>query len=323
MLMMARPALLAMAVSLATGVAAAQGYPAKPVHMVVPFAAGGVVDTTARLLALRLSEDLGQPLVIDDRPGAGGNIAADFVAKSAADGYTVLITTHGHAISPGLYRKLPYDAERDFAPITQIASSFLVLVAAPKVPASSVKELLTLARANPGRLNFGSTGLGAPPHLAAELFKQTMGIDVVHVPYKGDAPMYQALLANEVDFAFGPLGNAIQHIRAGKLRALGMTGAQRSGAIPEVPTMVQAGVPGFELTGWLGLFAPAGTPRPVIKRLYAAMGHAVADPTVRGRFPALGYEPVGSTPEEFATRYKRDLALYARVIREARIPLQD
>ena len=292
-------------------------------HIVVPFAAGGVVDTTARLLAPRLSESLGQPLVIDDRPGAGGNIAADFVAKSPPDGYTLLITTHGHAISPALYRRLPYDAERDFATITQIASSFLVLVAAPQVPASSVTELLALARANPGRLNFGSTGLGAPPHLAGELFKQTTGIDVVHVPYKGDAPMYQALVANEVDFAFGPLGNAIQHIRAGKLRALGMTGAQRSPAIPQVPTMVEAGVPAFELTGWLGLFAPAAAPQPVIERLYAAMRHAIADPIVRERFPALGYEPVGSTPAEFATRYKRDLALYARVIREARIPLQD
>jgi tripartite-type tricarboxylate transporter receptor subunit TctC len=323
MLMMARRALLATAVSLAAGVVAAQGYPAKAVRMVVPFAAGGVVDTTARLLASRLSESLGQPVIIDDRPGAGGNIAADFVAKSPPDGYAVLITTHGHAISPGLYRTLPFDAARDFAPITQIASSFLVLVTAPNVPASSVTELLSLAQANPGRLNFGSTGLGAPPHLAGELFKQTTGIDVVHVPYKGDAPMYQALIANEVDFAFGPLGNAIQHIRSGKLHALAMTGAQRSGAIPQVPTMVEAGVSAFELTGWLGLFAPAGTPRPAIERLYAATVSAIADRDVRERFPALGYEPVGSTPEGFAARFKRDLALYARVIREARIPLQD
>jgi tripartite-type tricarboxylate transporter receptor subunit TctC len=318
-----RRALVAIAASLATGAAAAQGYPAKPVRMVVPFAAGGVVDTTARLLAPKMSETLGQPLVIDDRPGAGGNIAADFVAKSPPDGYTVLITTHGHAISPGLYRKLPFDAERDFAPITQIASSFLVLVAAPKVAANSVQELLALARASPGRLNFGSTGLGAPPNLVGELFRQTTGIDVVHVPYKGDAPMYQALLANEVDFAFGPLGNAIQHIRSGKLRALGMTGAQRSSAIPDVPTMIEAGVPGFELTGWLGLFAPARTPQPVIERLHAAMNGAISDPQVRERFPALGYEPVGSPPAEFAARFKRDVALYARVIREARIPLQD
>jgi tripartite-type tricarboxylate transporter receptor subunit TctC len=291
--------------------------------MVVPFAAGGVVDTTARLLAPKMSEALGQPLVIDNRPGAGGNVAADFVAKAPPDGYTVLITTHGHAISPGLYQKLPYDAVAAFAPITQIASSFLVLVANPKVSAATVRELVDLARARPGKLNYGSTGLGAPPHLVGELFRQTTAIEVVHVPYKGDAPMYQALLAGEVDFAFGPLGNAIQHMRAGKLRALGMTNPQRSSAIPDVPTMVEAGVPGFELTGWLGLFAPAGAPRPVIERLYAAMRETLSSAQVSERFPALGYEPVGSTPDEFSARFRRDVALYAHIIRDARIPLQD
>jgi len=303
--------------------ASAQGYPAKPIRMVVPFAAGGVVDATARLLVPKMSEALAQPIVVDNRPGAGGNIAADLVAKSPADGYTILITTHGHAISPGLYKKLPFDAAKDFAPVTQLASSFLVMVSAPKLAATSVKELIALARAKPGQLNYGSTGLGAPPHLVGELFKQAAGIDVVHVPYKGDAPMYQALLANEVDYAFGPLGNAIQHIHSGRLRALGMTGARRSEAIPQVPTMVEAGVPGFEATGWLGLFAPAATPRAAIERLYAAAAAAIADATVRERFPALGYEPVGSTPEEFSARFRQDLALYARVIREARIPLQD
>src|SRR5213078_3287938 len=194
-----------------------------------------------------------------------------------------------------LYKSLPFDAERDFAPITQIASSFLVLVSKPELPARSVQELLALARGKPGRLNFGSTGLGAPPHLVGELFKQKTGIDVVHVPYIGDAPMYQALLAAEVDFAFGPLGNAIQHIRSGKLRALGMTGAHRSDAIPQVPTMIEAGVPGFEATGWLGLFAPAATPRALIERVHGAAADAISDPNVRERFPALGYEPVGST----------------------------
>jgi tripartite-type tricarboxylate transporter receptor subunit TctC len=187
----------------------------------------------------------------------------------------------------------------------------------------SVKELVSLARAKPGRLNFGSTGLGAPPHLVGELFKQSTGIDIVHVPYKGDAPMYQALLGGEVDFAFGPLGNAIGHIRSGKLRALGMTGSRRSSVIPEVPTMAEAGVPELELTGWLGLFAPAGTPRPVIERLHAALVSTISSPEVRERFPALGYEPVGSTPEDFSARFKRDLTVYARVIQEARIPLQD
>jgi len=315
--------LIATLLALGASSASAQDYPVKPVRMVVPFAAGGVVDSTARLLAPKMSELLTQPVIIDNRPGAGGNIAADLVAKSAADGYTILITTHGHAISPALYKTLPFNAARDFAPITQIASSFLVLVSKPQLPAHSVQELLALARAKPGQLNFGSTGLGAPPHLVAELFKQKTGIDVVHVPYKGDAPMYQALLAGEVDFAFGPLGNAIQHIRSGKLRALAMTGARRSAAIAEVPTMAEAGVPDFELTGWLGVFAPAGTPRPVIERLQAAISGTISTGNVRERFPALGYEPVGSTPEEFGARFRQDLALYARVIREAHIPLQD
>jgi tripartite-type tricarboxylate transporter receptor subunit TctC len=186
-----------------------------------------------------------------------------------------------------------------------------------------VQELLALARATPGRLNYGSTGLGAPPHLVGELFRQETGIDVVHVPYKGDAPMYQALLGGEIDYAFGPLGNAIQHIRSGKLRALGMTNPRRSPAIAQVPTMAEAGVPALELTGWLGLFAPAGMARAVIERLYAAMRETLESAEVRERFPALGYEPVGSTPEDFAARFRRDVALYARVIREARIPLQE
>jgi tripartite-type tricarboxylate transporter receptor subunit TctC len=313
----------AMILALVSSSAWAQAYPVKPIRMVVPFAAGGVVDATARLLTPKMSELLTQPVIIDNRPGAGGNIAADLVAKSAPDGYTILITTHGHAISPGLYKKLPFDAAQDFAPITQIASSFLVLVSTPRLSVSSVKELVTLAKAKPGRLNFGSTGLGAPPHLVGELFKQSTGIDVVHVPYKGDAPMYQALLAGEVDFAFGPLGNAIAHIRSGKLRALGMTGSRRSPVIPDVPTMVEAGVPELELTGWLGLFAPAGTPRAVIERLHAAMVSTISTPEVRERFPVLGYEPVGSTPDDFGVRFKRDLTVYARVIQEARIPLQD
>ena len=308
---------------LACGSAVAQTYPGKPIRMLVPFVAGGVVDTTARALTPRLAEGLGQPVIIDNRPGAGGNIAADAVAKAPADGYTLLITTHGHAISPGLYKKLPFDAGKDFAAITQIASSYLVFVSSLKVPAANVQELLALARAQPGRLNYGSTGLGAPPHLVGELFKMTTGIDMVHVPYKGDAPMYLALLAGEVDVAFGPLGNAIQHIRSGKLRALAMTNPTRSAAIPDVPTMAEAGVPNFAATGWLGLFAPAGTPRAVVDRLYAEMAKVLLIQDIRDRMPGWGYETVGSKPHEFDKRFKSDLALYAKVIREARIPLQD
>ena len=314
------PILAALVVSASAG---AQPYPSKPIRMVVPFAAGGVVDTTARALAPRMSDGLGQPVIIDNRPGAGGNIAADVVAKAPPDGYTLLITTAGHAISPGLYKKLPFDAGRDFTAITQIFSSYLVFVAALKVPAATVQEVIALAKARPGSLNYGSTGLGAPPHLVGELFKMTAGVDMVHVPYKGDAPMYLALLAGEVDVAFGPLGNAIQHIRSGKLRALAMTNPRRSAVIPDVPTMAEAGVPNFEITGWLGLFAPAGTPRPIVNRLYAEMLKTISSAEIRERAPAWGYDVLGSTPDEFDARFKSDLALYARVIREARIPLQD
>lgn len=321
--MRTKPWVASAIVLLAGQLAWAQPYPAKPARMVVPFVAGGVVDTTARLLQPKFSEGLGQPVIVENRGGAGGNIAADVVAKAPADGYTILITTHGQAISPSLYKKLPYDAAKDFLPITQITSSFLVLVARPTLAAKSVAELVALAKAQPGKLNYGSTGLGAPPHLVGELFKMTTGIDVLHVPYKGDAPMYAALVAGEIDFAFGPLGNALPQMRSGKLRAFGMTNPRRSPAIPDVPTMVEAGVPNFELTGWLGLFAPAGTPRPIVERLYAEMAKVIAVPEVRERLPGLGYEPVGSTPDEFAARFKADLALYARVIRDAKIPLQE
>ena len=318
-----REVIVAATLGIVAGAAAAQSYPTKPIRLIVPFAAGGVVDTTARLLQPKFSEGLGQPVVVENRGGAGGNIAADFVAKAPADGYTLLITTHGHAISPSLYKKLPFNAASDFTPVTQITSSFLVLVTRPTLAAKSVAELIALAKAQPGKLNYGSTGLGAPPHLYFELFKLTTGTDLVHVAYKGDAPMYTALIANEVDAAFGPLGNALPLIRSGKLRALGMTDRRRSAAIPDVPTMIEAGVPDFELTGWLGLFAPAGTPRPAVERLRAEMAKVIAVPEVHERLPSLGYEPVGSTPEEFAARFRSDLALYARVIREARVPQQD
>src|SRR5437762_9536198 len=221
----------------------AQSYPARPVRMVVPFAAGGAVDTVARALGQKLAETWKQPMLVDNRPGAGGNIAADHVAKAPGDGYTLLITTHGFAISPGLYRKLPFDAARDFAPVTQLTSSFVVLVTNPQIPAASAKELVALARSRPGTINYGSTGIGAPPHLLGELLKSMTGTDMLHVPYKGDAPLSQALLAGEVQLAFMPLAGVLPHIRSGRLRALGLSGQARSATLPEVPTLTEAGIP--------------------------------------------------------------------------------
>ncbi len=300
----------------------AQSYPARPVRMVVPFAAGGAVDTVARALGQKLAETWKQPMLVDNRPGAGGNIAADHVAKAPGDGYTLLITTHGFAISPGLYRKLPFDAARDFAPVTQLTSSFVVLVTNPQIPAASAKELVALARSRPGTINYGSTGIGAPPHLLGELLKSMTGTDMLHVPYKGDAPLSQALLAGEVQLAFMPLAGVLPHIRSGRLRALGVSGKARSATLPEVPTLTEAGIP-FEFTGWLGVFAPASSPRDIVIQIQRDIAQAVVARDMRERWAAWGYEPVGSTPEQFAEKCKLDLATYAKVIRDAKIPLQD
>jgi tripartite-type tricarboxylate transporter receptor subunit TctC len=300
----------------------AQSFPSKPVRMVVPFAAGGAVDTVARALGQKLGESWKQPVLVDNRPGAGGNIAAEVVGKSPADGYTLLITTQGFAISPGLYKKLPFDATRDFAPVTQLTSSYLVLVCSPQLHAQSIRELIALAKAKPGAINYGSTGTGAPPHLLGEVLKSVSGVDMLHVPYKGDAPLTQALLAGEVQVAFMPLAGVLPHIRSGRLRALGVSGKRRSTEMPDVPTFADAGLP-FEFTGWLGIFAPAGVPRELVTQLQREIAKAIVAPDLLERWPAWGYEPVGNTPEEFAARLSSDMAMYAKVIRDARIPPQD
>jgi tripartite-type tricarboxylate transporter receptor subunit TctC len=315
-------ALIALASAATATGAVAQAYPAKPVRMVVPFAAGGAVDTVARALGQKLIETWKQPVIVDNRPGAGGNIAADAVAKSPGDGYSLLITTQGFAISPGLYKKLPFDATRDFAPVTQLTSSFLVLVCSPQLPARSVQELIALAKSRPGSINYGSTGVGAPPHLLGELLKIATGIDLLHVPYKGDAPLTQALLAGEVQVAFMPLAGVLPHIKSGRLRALAVSGKTRSATMPDVPTFTEAGVP-FEFTGWLGIFAPATTPPEVVAQIRRDIVRAMVAPGLLERWPAWGYEPVGNAPEQFAAKLKADMAMYAKVIRDAGIPLQD
>src|SRR5262245_38682811 len=297
--------------------AVAQTYPAKPVRMVVPFAAGGAVDTVARALGQKLGDSWKQPVLVDHRPGAG-----DTVAKAPADGYTLLITTQGFAISPGLYKKLPFDAVRDFAPVTQLTSSYLVLVCSPQLPSQSIRELIALARSKPGTINYGSTGTGAPPHLLGELLKSSAGIDLLHVPYKGDAPLTQALLAGEVQVAFMPLAGVLPHIKSGRLRALGVSGRMRATTMPEVPTFVEAGLP-FEFTGWLGIFAPAAASRELATGLQRDFARAIVAPDLLERWPAWGYEPVGNSPDEFAAKIASDMAMYAKVIRDARIPLQD
>jgi tripartite-type tricarboxylate transporter receptor subunit TctC len=314
-------ALLALAAM--SGLACAQPFPGKLLRIVVPFAAGGAVDTIARAFSPKLTEGFAQPVIVENRPGAGSNIGADAVAKSAPDGTTVLLTPAGLAIGPSLYRKLPFDPAKDLVPVSQLMSSWLILVTSAKVPARSVRELLALAKSKPGSLNYGSTGIGSPPHLAGELLRLLGGIEIVHVPYKGDAPMYAALLAGEVDLGFGPLAGALPHINAGRLHMLAITDATRSRLLPEAPTLVESGLPDFRYSGWIGVFAPAGTPRAVIDRLHAEWTRALGTAEIRERMPGWGYEPVGSTPEQFEAKFKSDLALYARIVREAKIPLQD
>ena len=319
-----RNALIALILfTLYAGNAVAQDYPSKPIRLVVPFAPGGGVDVLARLLAAKLPEFLGQPVVVEHRPGAGGNVGADTVAKSAPDGYTILLTTSGHAASPALYRSLPFDAAKDFAPVTQVVASTLVLVANPGLPATSTKELIALAKAKPGGLNYGSSGPGAPLHLAMEMLKSAAGIDIVHIPYRGDAPLTTAVIAGDVQVGIVPQATGLQHIKAGAVRALGVVTVKRSPALPDVPTIAENAVPGYDAGVWNGIFAPAGTPRDIVARLQRDVAKALATPEVGDRIRAVGNEPVGSTPEEFEARFKADLAKFAKVVKEANIPVQD
>jgi tripartite-type tricarboxylate transporter receptor subunit TctC len=303
-----------------TGAAAAQSYPSKPIRIVVPFAAGGAVDTLARMIGNKLSESMGQPVVIENRPGAGGNIASDAVAKAAPDGYTILQTTNGQAISPSLYRSLPYDATKDLAPVTQLVSSGLVLVAAPKVPVTSLKELIALAKEKPGQLNYGSTGVGNPLHLTMEMLKRAAGINMVAVPYRGDAPLNAALIAGQVDAAILPIATSRGNIEAGRLRGIAVTTAKRNAALPNLPTIAEAALPGFDSGSWQGFFVPAGTSPEIIARIQRETAKALQSPEIQSRQALVGNATVGSTPEEFAALFKADMEKFARIVEEAKIP---
>ena len=306
----------------ATSIAQAQSYPVKPVRLVVPFPPGGATDLVARTLAQKVSEGWKQQMVVDNRAGAGGNIGADVVAKCAPDGYTLLLNIQGQSISASLYRKLPFDAVKDFTPVVQLTSSYMVLVENPRLP-PTIREVIAMAKAQPGKLNIGSTGLGAPPHLAAELLNSVAGTQIVHIPYKGDAPLTPALLTDEVQLAFLPLSAAIQHVKSGKLRALGVTGGKRGAALPDVPTLVESGMKEFDIAGWIGIFGPGGLSRDIVSRARAEFVKAIHEPDVMDKWPGWGYEPVGGTPEEFGAKYRADIDVFAKIIRDAKVPLVD
>jgi tripartite-type tricarboxylate transporter receptor subunit TctC len=283
---------------------------------VVPFPPGGPLDATGRLIAQHLTERWGQSVVVENKPGAGGNIGADFVAKSPPDGYTVVMgALSTHAVNPSLYARMPYDAQKDFAPITLIAITPNVLVVNPDLPVHSVKELIAYAKARPGKLSFGSGSIGSAGHLAGELFKVDAGIDMVHVPYKGAAPATQALLAGDTQLMFDNLANAMAQVKAGKLRALAVTTAERSKLAPELPTMAEAGLPGFDISTWYGLFAPAGTPPDVVDKWNADVTAMLRTPDMRDRLLAQGAEPAPDTPAEFARFVAAEAAKYARIVK--------
>jgi tripartite-type tricarboxylate transporter receptor subunit TctC len=312
-----RAVLAATLVALGPG-ALAQSYPAKPVKIVVPFAAGGAVDILTRVLAEKLSAALGQQVVVEPMVGAGGNIGAAAVAKAPADGYTLLMATTGtHTINPGLYRNMPFDAVRDFAPITLIASVPNILVVHPDVPAKSVKELVALARSQPGKLNFASFGHGTSNHLSGELFKSVAGVEVVHVPYKSAPQAVLEIVGGQVNFAFVNAPLALPQVRAGKLRALAVTGARRSPAVPDLPTMAEAGLPEFVVESWYGLMAPAGTPDAVIRKLHDDTLKVLATRELVEAFAKQGADVVTSTPAEFARIVATEKDRWAEVIRKS------
>jgi tripartite-type tricarboxylate transporter receptor subunit TctC len=294
----------------------AQPYPSKPIRFVVPYPAGGPLDSVARLLGQKVSESTHQPVIVDNKPGAGGNIGADAVAKAPPDGYTILMgAVATHAINPTLYASIPYDPIKDFIPVTQIASTPNVLVVNPAVPAGNVREFIAYAKANPGKLNFGSGSTGSAGHLAGELFKAMAGIDMTHVPYKGAAPAMNDLIGGQIQLMFDNLASSLAQVRAGKVRALAVTTAKRSALAPELPTIAESGLPGFDINTWFGIFVPARTPHEIVERLHAEFTKALAAPDIRERMLNLGAEPVGGSSAEFAAYIRAESGKYARIIK--------
>jgi tripartite-type tricarboxylate transporter receptor subunit TctC len=296
----------------------AQTYPARPVRWIVPFAPSGPTDIMSRAVAEKLSQSLGQPFVVDNRPGAGGNIGAEVVAKSAPDGYTLMIGHVGtHAINSALYAKVAFDPVRDFTPITLIATLPLALVVNPSLPVKNAKELIAYAKSHPGQLNFASAGNGGPTHLTGELLKFSAGIDIVHVPYKGNAAALTDLVAGRVQMMFSNMLTAMPHVRAGKLRAIALSSPKRSPQVPDLPTIAESGVPGFSAVPWYGVLGPAGLPGPILTKLNSEIGRALASPDMQQRFVAQGVDLQASTPEQFAALIKTELVKWRKVVRDA------
>ena len=311
--------LIALALVMTAGAASAQTYPTKAVRLVVPFLAGGSTDIVGRTVAQKLSEMWGQQAFVDNRPGGGTTIGTEMVAKAAPDGYTLLVTPAPFTINPSLLTKLPYDALTDFAPITLINTTPLVMVVNPGVPAKNVKELIALAKAKPGKLNFGSSGTGGSNHLAGELFDAMAGVKMVHIPYKGNAGALTDIVGGHLDVVYNGITSAVALIRGDKLRALAVTSLQRSAALPAVPTLDESGLKGFEAVAWNGLTAPAKTPRDVIMKINADVIKIVNSPELKERLKADGSDPVGNSPEQYAAFLRNEIAKWAKVIKFANV----
>ena len=308
---------------LCTGGAAAQaGYPNKPIRMIVPFAAGGSTDNLARTMAQKLSELLGQPVIVDNRPGGNAIIGSEALTKAAPDGYTIMMTSVDHTVIPQLL-PTPYDPVKDFAPVGAVSYTQLLLVVNPSVPVNSLQELIAYAKANPGKLNYASSGSGGVPHLTGEMFASQTGIRMQHIPYKGGGPAMIDLVGGQVQLTFAIPINAIPHIKNGKLRPIAITGASRNEALPQVPTFTEGGVPGLDVKTWFAVFAPVGTPKPIVDKLSEDIRKALAMPDVKEKLAAQGMEPYVTTPDEFAAIVKADVAKYGQVIKAGNIKIDN
>jgi tripartite-type tricarboxylate transporter receptor subunit TctC len=309
----------AAAVALAPQFAAAQNYPEKPIRFIVPYAAGGTTDLLSRAIAQKLSEAVGQAVIPDNRPGAGGNLGAEIVAKSPPDGYTMLMApVSPMAINVTLYgNKMTFDPEKDFAPVTLVAKVPLVLVVHPSVPVKTLTELIALAKAKPGQLNYGSAGNGSSNHLVGEMFKTAAGIDLVHIPYRGGGPGMMALVAGQIDMLVGQVPTVTPMVNAGRLRAIAVSGSKRSPALPEVPTMSESGLPGFDATAWYSIVVPAGTPKPIISRLHAELVKILKSPDIRDRLISEGADVETSTPEELADFIRAEIPKWAKAVKDS------
>ena len=315
-----RPLLLLLA-SLFCVAAAAQPFPSKPVRIIVPFSPGGVADSSARVISDKLGARLGQSVVVENRPGASGNIGTQQVAAAAPDGYTLLLGFDGTmVVNPHVYAKLPFDTLRDFAPVTKLGDATLILVAHPSVPATDLREFLTIAKTQ--NFSYGSAGTGSTPHLAGELLAQRAGIALTHVPYKGGGQAMGDVVGGQIPLVFTAIATAQQFVRSGKLKGLGVSSARRSGSLPDVPTFVESGLEGFVVDSWVGILAPAKTPPPVVARLQKEIAAVLAEPETRERYATLGIEPVANAPEQFAEQIRADLARWEKVVRQAGIRIE-